>query len=108
MANRRLYLYSSNIRPLYEQDILDLLAAPPGAHYQFRYDERYLNKEAKESWLNLRGTPVLVHYSLQQRARYHDPAFIPVRCGSVVEASRVGRLHVLTFSLANYVSLPAA
>lgn len=108
MGNRLLYLYSSNIRPLYEQDILDLLAAPAETHYQFRYDERYLNPQARDSWASLTGTPVLIHYSLQQRARYHDAVFIPVRRGTVVEARQFGRLHVLTFALGAYVSLPAA
>lgn len=108
MGKRLLYLYSSNIRPLYEQDILDLLAAPGQTHYQFRYDERHLNPQARESWADLTGLPVLIHYSLQQRARYHDAAFIPVRRGTVVEARKFGRLHVLTFALGAYVSLPAA
>jgi hypothetical protein len=108
VSNRLLFLYSSNIRPLYEQDILDLLSAPEGTFYRFRYDERYVNKAASDSWEDLRDTAVLIHYSLQQRARYHDPVFIPVRMGRVVETRKVGRMHLVVFSLEKYVSLPAA
>lgn len=37
-----LHLFSSNIRPLYEQDVIDLLAAPGGSLYRFRYEHKYL------------------------------------------------------------------
>ena len=101
-----LYLYSSNIRPLYEQDVLDVLAAPSNTSFRFRYDEQYINAEALNNWHALKGVKALVHFSLQQEARYHDPAFIPVRLGQVLETSRLGRMFIVTFSLGPYVSLP--
>ena len=37
-----LTLFTSNLRPQYEQDALDLSAAVPGTHYRFRYRERWV------------------------------------------------------------------
>lgn len=100
-----LYLFSSNIRPLYEQDILDLIAAPDDYVYQFRYEDKWINQAARDAWGDLKGTTVLVHFSLQQPARYHDPALIPVRLGSVVETQIVGNVYVVRFKLGAYCTL---
>src|SRR6202043_237644 len=78
-----LYLYSSNIRPLYEQDILDLLASPHNLLYQFRYEARYVETNTRAEWLSLAGKTALIHFSLQQEAKFHEPAFIPVRLVTV-------------------------
>lgn len=107
MAERQvLFLYSSNIRPLYEQDILDLLAAPAGHLYRFRYlGWKYVASEVERSWNDLQGTPVLVHFALQQESQYHDPAFIPVRRGEVVLTQRLGDINIIEFTLGDYVAL---
>jgi hypothetical protein len=100
-----LYLYSSNIRPLYAQDIIDLLAAPGGYRYQFRYDQQYIPDFTKQAWSKLKDTPVLVLFSLQQEAKYQPAAFIPVRAGKVHRAFTLGAIYVVEFSLGEYVSL---
>lgn len=105
--SRLLYLYSSNIRPLYEQDILDLLAAPSGQAYQFRYLRNDLPAEVNSQWNYLAGTTVLVHFAIQQEAEYHDPAFIPVRLGKVTRTERFGDVSIVHFCLSDYVSLRA-
>src|SRR5712692_1813816 len=107
MKNPVLLLFSSNIRPLYEQDILDVLGAPKGAHYKFRYASEHLNAEAERAWqtAEMPGTRILVVFSIQQAAKYHDPAFIPVREGVVIDSSRNGNLRFVTFELGDYASL---
>src|ERR1044072_201624 len=83
-ANRCLYLFSSDRSPLYTQDILNVLAAPPEQHYTFRYAARYLADRLADQWLQLQDYRVLVLFSLQQRAEYIAPAFVPIRTGHVV------------------------
>lgn len=103
MARQLVYLFSSNRRPLYVQDILDVLAAPPGARYEFRYDKRYVDPDALERSLD--GLEALVHFSLQQEAEYHAPAFIPVRRASVVDTRISAGIFVCTFAVTGYVAL---
>lgn len=80
-------LFSSNIRPLYEQDILNLTAVPVGTRYRFRYKAKYVEPALRSEWgPALKGRDVLVLYSLQQLKKYQDAAFIPVRVGRVVRA----------------------
>ena len=101
------YLFSSNIRPLYEQDILDVIAAPSGTHYRFRYEADYVSSDLKRLWhtAEIIDMQVLVHFSLQQVREYQEAAFIPVRYGRVVEATEIGEFLVLEFSLTTHVSL---
>jgi hypothetical protein len=99
-------LFSSNIRPLYEQDILDVLAAPEGVRYRFRYEDRYVSKVLLDQWgERLRGTSVLVLFSLQQEARYHDPVFFPVRRGVVRRAWKEAKYHFVEFIVGGYAAL---
>lgn len=97
-----LYLFSSNIRPLYVQDILDVLAAPPGTRYQFRYEEGYVAASAREA----RGLKnALVLFAIQQEAQYHEPAFIPVRRAEIVTAAPRAGIFVVDFIVTDYVAL---
>jgi hypothetical protein len=100
-----LYLFSSNIRPLYEQDILDLLAAPRGQLYQFRYDEEYIAAGTLREWEKLQGRTALVHFSLQQEAEYQPAAFFPVRKGQISRTFSLGSVAVVEFTLDDYVTL---
>lgn len=107
-TSKTLFLFSSNQRLLYEQDIIDLLACPKGFRYQFRYHEKYLGRDLGPSWQQdkLIGIPVLTIFSIQQQEKYHESALIPVRLGRVVKTSREGSIFVVEFELQNYVSLP--
>lgn len=102
-----LQLFSSNIRPLYEQDILNLLGAPVGLIYRFRYKASYVESAALERWDGRLGdVPVLVQYSLQQPNRYHDAVFFPVRTGTVRRSFIQGDgLCVVEFSVGRSVAL---
>jgi len=101
-----LFLFTSNIRPLYAQDLLDVVAAAPNTQHSFRYDERHLDANTRERLRALRGTPILVHFSLQQEAHYQDPVFIPVRTGAVEATRRRGGTVFIDFSIGGFVALP--
>lgn len=106
-----LYLFTSNMRPLYEQDAIDVLAAASGTRYRFRYQSDahrdYLGTGLRERWRNntLVGLPSLVCFSIQQEAGYHPSAFIPVRFGTVVRTREEGSPHIVDFEIGRYVAL---
>jgi hypothetical protein len=80
-------LFSSNIRKLYEQDILNLTAVPNGSRYRLRYKLNYVDEPLRTKWGTwLEGSPALVVYSLQQLKDYQDPAYFPIRLARVVRA----------------------
>jgi hypothetical protein len=102
-----LYLFSSNRSALYSQDILNVLAAPDGTHYTFRYDEQYVEHATAQAWETLvPGTRVLVVFSLQQAARFQPAVFFPIRFGELVETTRVGSRYFVRFTLRGVVCLP--
>jgi hypothetical protein len=98
-----LYLFSSNIRPLYIQDILDVLAAPRRARYQFRYAQNYVDPDLMKATIT--GEEAVVHFSIQQEAQYHAPAFIPIRRAKVVDAGLRADIYVVTFEVTDYIAL---
>ncbi|MDQ1551638.1 MAG: hypothetical protein QOD50_1060 [Actinomycetota bacterium] len=102
-------LFSSNIRPLYEQDILNLSAVPVGTRYRFRYRAKYVEPELLDAWgAELRDRDVLVVYSLQQLKKYQDAAFIPIRVGKVLRAYvESADLCVIEFEVGRSASLGA-
>jgi hypothetical protein len=105
-----LVLFSSNIRPQYEQDVIDVLAAPKGQIFRFRYSERIVDDSIREKWAqnNLKDedSELLVVYSIQQPERYHKPAYIPVRRANILRTERQGSIYVVQFELGAYASLP--
>jgi hypothetical protein len=103
---QQVYLFSSDQSPLYAQDILNVLGAPRGHPYRFRYDGKYLDPALKAAWGKLQDIPVLVVFSLQQRARYQQPAFVPIRSGWVLATHREGNSFFVEFRLGDYASLP--
>jgi hypothetical protein len=102
-----LYLFSSNFRPQYEQNILDVLGASIGARQRFRYETSVVAEAVQAVWSDLAGKPALVNYSLQQRAHYYDPVFIPVRLATVLDAFKRGDAWIIDFVIDGYISLPA-
>jgi hypothetical protein len=59
----------------------------------------------------LKGSKALIHFSLQQEARFHDPVFIPIRAATVVGTQTEGDVYLVDFAVTNQVSLrppPAA
>lgn len=102
-----MHLFTSNIRPVYEHDVVDVLAAPTGMVIRFRYSHDYVSPSLHEAWKNndLAKRMVQVHFSLQQEARYHDAAFIPLRQGKVVTSGVEGSAFVIQFSVDDYLCL---
>jgi hypothetical protein len=103
--NQILYLFSSNIRPLYEQDILDLLAHPKGTLFRFRYFKRYVSPELTANPGAVVGMSALVHFSIQDPGQYHEPAFIPVRWAKICATEDVGDVLLLVLRLGAYCAL---
>ena len=102
-----LYHFSSNLRPRYAQDILNVLAAPSGVTYTSRYVRRVVPDSLASAWgERLTGKTVLIHFSLEQPARYHEPVFFPIRSATVTQAHQLGNdLFVLQFALGRMIGL---
>jgi hypothetical protein len=105
-----LYLFSSNASPQYAQDILNVFACASGQEYVFRYEKRWVEPTTREKWLTLadKQTSTLGCFSLQQRAFFQDPAFIPVRLAQVVATTIIGSHYFVRMRVGNYVTLPQA
>lgn len=80
-----------------------MLAAPRGARYQFRYAQNYVDPDLLKT--TAVGMDAVVHFSIQQEAKYHSPAFIPVRRATVVDARVRADIFVVTFEVADYIAL---
>src|SRR5690349_6980055 len=100
-----LYLFSSNIRPVYEQDVLNAMAGAAGQRYWFRYREQYVSEAAAKAWPRLVGRKALLHFSLQQPKQYHEAVFFPFRLARVTATSVEGALYGVEFELRQAVSL---
>lgn len=103
-----LWLFSSNARALYAQDVSNVAGLPPGAIYRFRYRRDWVGAQARAAWEteNLVGTEALVVFSFQHPKQLHPPAFVPIRKAHVVASEIVGTFFVVDFELGEYVALP--
>src|SRR5436190_1213062 len=100
------YLFSSNIRPPYEQDVLNVLAAPPGLTYRFRYRREWVADGLAAAWSKLAGSRCIIHFSLQQPHQYQDAVFFPLRLGTVLRTYQEARdIFLIEFSIEASVSL---
>jgi hypothetical protein len=100
-------LFSSNIRPQYEKDIADVVAAARGSIMRFRYEKPYVAPELQADWSsnNLVQREAVVVYSIQQPANYHPPAFLPVRRATILRTEVEGSIYVVEFAVHDYVTL---
>lgn len=108
VADQVLYLFSSNASPRYAQDIVNIIGLPRRGRYVFRYDRKYVENSiagTPENWKQIEGMEGIVCFSLQQRARYVLPAFIPVRAVTVVSAHIIGSTHIVEFELGDLVAI---
>jgi len=108
-AETVLHLFSSDYRPLYLQDCLEILALPTGAIHRFRYDRAWLwlgQQETLDSaWARLAKskTKVLVHFVAYKSAdRYSQSVFVPLRWGTVVRTFVEGNAFFVDFALGSY------
>lgn len=107
MANDPIFLLSSNIRPQYEQDIVDVVASAQGSLKRFRYEEKYVEPALRADWTDnkLVGRECVVVYSIQQPSGYHEPAYLPIRRGTITRTSSSGSLLVVEFQVGSYAPL---
>ena len=100
-------LFSSNIRPQYETDILNVAALAIGQRYRFRYEAKYVDPELHTglSADSLEGEEALVVYSIQQPAGYHPPAFIPVRWAKIARSWQRGAVFIIEFTAGHFPSI---
>lgn len=99
-----LYVYSSDEQPQYAQVVLDAIAAPTGLTVTFRYHSQWVDPVTQTKWDSLRGERALIHFSLQQPARYHSAVIFPVRTASVVRADREGDIFLLDLAVDELVT----
>jgi hypothetical protein len=107
-ASQLLYLFSSDQTVRYAQDIIDVLGAPKGRRFRFRYDERHVEAKARAhiDEGRLTGARGLVVFASQHPAMYAPAAFIPIRFIDVAGAERVGTHLFIEFTVAELVALP--
>src|SRR5665647_989306 len=105
-----IHLFTSNIRELYISDAIDLLAAPPGFVYKFRYERKHVQDQLFSQWHSgddgIVGTRVIAYHSLQHPANFHRAAYVPLRFGRVIDAAIEGSICTLKFRLEEYAPLP--
>src|SRR5579884_2810222 len=89
-GNLWLWLFSSNSRALYSQDVSNVAGLPKGAYYQFRYREQWLGNLAAAEWRQLEGKTAVVVFSFQHSAHLHPAAFVPIRMVKVVSSGAEG------------------
>jgi hypothetical protein len=96
-----LYLYSSNVQPLYTQNVLNWLAAPTGSHHTLRYAETWVDDETRQPWQDnaIAGQLAVLHFSLQHREQYFEPVFVPVKLGIVQQAWKIGTFYFVKVKL---------
>jgi hypothetical protein len=102
-----LHLFTGTSRQLFVQDVLNLLASPNGLHYRFRYSTDLLPVDVCDPWAanELGQRSVIVYHVISQEYQYHNAAYLPLRIGTVVETSTLGRTHSIVFELGRYCSL---
>ena len=105
---RALWLFSSNRRALYAQDISNIAALPSGARYRFRYRRRWIGTTARTGWEQnaLANEDALTVFSFQHENHMHPPAFIPVRSVRVIDSEIVGSFFVVDFEVVDHMTLP--
>jgi hypothetical protein len=105
-----LHLFSSDLRPLYLEDCLEVLALPPGSVHRFRYDRRHVwlkdaqREQIATQWESLekRKTRVLVYFVGAKTRRYGADIYVPLRWGRVVRAFAEGPFLVVDFAVESY------
>jgi hypothetical protein len=109
VADKILYLFSSNAQPLYSQNVLNFIAAPRGAVHMLRYEETWVHKDLRSDWRadNLEGYRALLHFSFQHDEQYVEPALLPVRWATVIATRTDGAFYFVRVRVDEDVALKA-
>lgn len=98
-------LSSSAARPQYAQDVLTVLAAPPGLHVQFRYDKRYVAEDLRDliAQGEAEGKPAVVA-SVGDVAT-DDAYVLPIRLVTIIKVIDFVDAYVIKFVVGKYVNV---
>lgn len=110
-ASAALHLFSSDYRPLYVQDCLDLLSKPRGAVQRFRYRSNQVSPsptargDLRQSWQDLATseTEVLVYFVTIRDPVPSESVYVPLRRGRVVSTFVEGDYFFVDFSVEEYL-----
>lgn len=109
-----IYLFSSDARDRYIQDILNVMALPRGALYQFRYEDtivddqlskdagnplilgKYIGQEVLIIFVNQIKTPLPLSES-------DISYFFPIRRGSITSLSFEGKVLIIQFAVKDFI-----
>lgn len=108
-----LYLFSSNARPEYITDTLEVLASPNGFVHHFRYDEKWTESSLWKKFPEEERPPdnplvdakVVICYLFQletSKGTWKSVAVYPIRRGRVVDAYRTGGVAHIHFQVEDY------
>lgn len=114
-----LHLFSSDFRPLYVQDCLDLLAKPTGAIQRFRYQKDWVSASPEKSgpepsdaekadlWRKMgdQATDVIAYFAwVRNLPQGQNTLYVPLRRGKVVRAGvEENNYYFVEFSLGDFV-----
>jgi hypothetical protein len=114
-----LHLFSSDFRPLYVQDCLDLLAKPTGAIQRFRYQKDWVSAsrektepepsdaEKADLWKKMgdQATDVIAYFAwVRNLPQGQNTLYVPLRRGKVVRAGvEENNYYFVEFSLGDFV-----
>jgi hypothetical protein len=99
-----LVLLSSGATRRYRDDIMRVLALPPGAELQFRYDRRYIDTAllARMDARTLRNEPGIVLYLWSDKEKLHTEC-VPCRLVTVVKAEFTGSSGIVRLRTGAFV-----
>jgi len=101
-----LYLFSSNYRFRYLQDVLNVLCLPPGFLYHFRYERKWIDAEIRNSVDEEEVLPSKVCVVFVDRhvegEPCREPVFHPIRVGELVKVEVDGDVLHIYFLVKEY------
>lgn len=113
MSPTALYLVSSSANREYIADVLEVLGSPRGLIHHFRYQQRWVDDKLWAALPTgpgelvdpLRDLRVVVVYLFQEQSAgaWVPTAYVPVRCGRLVEAFQDGNVAHFYFEVTDYV-----
>src|SRR5712692_10433915 len=94
---------SSGTNPRYRQDVLRVLAMPPGADLQFRYRLKWLSPNTQADLSNIKTTkPRAVVAYIDQSDPTRVPFLVPCRFARIIDATRHGSTVSLVLRLEGF------
>ena len=103
--NSTMILFSSNSTVKYVRDIFNVLAMPENAEYQFRYQTKYVDSDARDSFRRgCKGSRALVCFRSRHDCAAGEEFCIPIRWVIINEVKPVSDVYVVKFTSQSYPS----